>query len=164
MAQSRCAECRAGVEIAEDFDHGAHIRCGSCHTSLRVVRAAGAGPRLVHADPEPLRDALRDVEGRLDAVEADLRTARASLGIGVNGLGLGLLYVVARVALEEQNLSTDLLVSAGLIALASGVALELTNLFFLAKRRRMTELGAEADELRAGVRLLKRQLRDAMRR
>jgi len=163
MPTSRCAAYRAAVEIAEDFAHGAQLRCPSCHTSLRVVRRAGAQPRLVHAEVEPLRDSLADGQRRLEAAEKDLAVARASLGIGVNGLGLGLLYVVAKVALEEQPLTRDIIVTAVVIAIAAGLGLELVNLFFLAKRRRMAELGAEIDELRSGNKELRRKLRDAMR-
>jgi uncharacterized membrane protein len=151
------------VEVSDDFAHGAHIRCTSCHTSMRVVRGAGVGPRLVHADVEPVRDALSEGERRQRNAEAELRTARASLGIGVNGLGLGVLYVVAKVGIEDLPLTSDLIYAAVAIAIVSGVALELVNFFLLAKRRRMSELGAEIDELRSGNRELRRKLREAMR-
>jgi hypothetical protein len=95
--------------------------------------------------------------------EAELAKARASLGIGVNGLGLGLLYIVAKLGLEELPLTRDIIYTAVVIAVAAGVGLELVNLLFLAKRRRMGELGAEIDALRSGNRELKRKLRDAMR-
>lgn len=163
MASSRCGECRAPIEVADDFAHGAQIRCNSCHTSMRVVRGAGAGPRLVHADPEPLREALSEGERRMRMAEGELAKARASLGIGVNGLGLGVLYLVARVGLEEMHLTRELIIRAAVIAVVSGILLELANLLFLAKRRRMSELGAEIDELRKGNRDLKRKLRDATR-
>jgi hypothetical protein len=163
LAGSRCAECRASVEVGDDFAHGAQIRCGSCHTSLRVVRGAGVGPRLVHADPEPIREALTDSERRLRDAEKGLRAARASLGIGVNGLGLGVLYVVAKVGLEELPLTSDLIYTAVAIAIVAGIGLELVNFLFLAKRRRMAELGAEIDELRSSTRELRRKLREALR-
>lgn len=162
MADGRCAECGAAVSVSDDYAHGSQVRCGSCQTSLRVLR--GEGLRLVHADVDPLREALQLGQRRQKELQAELARARASVGIGVNGLGLGLLYLIAKVGLEEQPLTTDLMVTALIITLAAGVALELANLLFLAKRQQISRLSEEVSRIESDNRHLQRQLRNAMRR
>jgi hypothetical protein len=159
----RCLNCRAEVSVPDTFADGDSIQCGVCGTSLKIVR--GGGPlRLLIADVGPLRDEMKAVQLRIGALESDLARARASFGIGANGLGLGVLYVVAQVGLEEKQISRGLLLTALAISLVSGIALELANLFFLAKRREMARLSAEIDQARADLRLIQRKIQESVRR
>ena len=159
---ARCPICRASVLVEARDTHGDQIHCDNCKNAFRVVRREGA-VRLVIADAGPLRDEMRAIQQRIAGLEGDLRTARASLGIGANGFGLGVLYVVVKVALEEQPLTTALIGTAAAIALVTGILLELANFCFLAKRQAMSRLSVEIAEAQQQARHLRQTIREATR-
>lgn len=159
--RARCVHCRSDVLVPETYAHGDHIKCGACGTQHKVNR--GEVLRLVLADVTPLREALREHERLVERLEDELSGARRSMGIGVNGLLVGFVYVLWQVAREDQAWSLGLLVKAGLIALGVGVGLELINYFFLAKRQRIARLSAELREARENGRHLQTTLREAGR-
>jgi hypothetical protein len=148
--------------VPETFADGDNLQCKTCGVGLRVIRRGAL--RLVIADVEPLRHELRAAQQRISSAEKDLARARASLGIGANGLGLGVLYVVAKVALEEQPLSRELILSAVAIAIVTGILLELANFLFLAKRREMARLSAEISEMEKDSQDLQRRIRESVKR
>ncbi|MGE0455403.1 MAG: hypothetical protein AB7O37_15135 [Vicinamibacteria bacterium] len=158
----RCLNCKSEVQVPNTFAEGEIIQCGSCRLSLKILRRGAL--RLVIADVGPLRDELRFAQQRVAGLESELARARASFGIGANGLGLGVLYIVAQVALEEQELTRGLIGTAVAIALASGVALELANYLFLAKRREMARLSADIETLQGDVRQMQAKIRESLRR
>lgn len=159
---ARCLSCRSEIQVPDTFADGDKTQCGTCGTALRVQRRGAL--RLVIADVEPLRLEVRSAQQRMAALESELGRARASFGIGANGLGLGVLYVVAQVALEEKPLSRELLVTATLIAVLTGVLLELANFLFLAKRREMTRLSQEIGEIKREIQDRQRKIRESLRR
>jgi len=122
------------------------------------------GLRLVIGDPLALRETLRLI--KLDIAEAnrELQTARASWGIGVNGFGIGVLYVVAKVALEERALSRGLIVEAVVLSVLVGVVLELVNTLFLAKRQAISRLTEQVRLATAEQKELERKIRESSRR
>jgi hypothetical protein len=160
-AKARCTHCRVEVEVTAQYAHGDHIKCGTCSTKHKVVR--GEVLRLVLADPTPLRDTLRSTEQMIDRLEAERRGVSASVGIGANGFGIGVLWVVYKVALGGEPLSVSLFVTALVIGLLSGIALEGANWLFLAKRHRITKLTEEIEEARSEGAKLRQQIRDATR-
>lgn len=165
MSQSRnarCANCRSEVSVSDSSVDGAHINCGSCSVRLRVVRADGL--RLVMADPMALQETLRQL--RLDIARAsrELQAARASWGIGVNGFGIGVLYVVAKVALEQRHLNQGLLLEAVAVSVVVGVLLELANYLFLAKRQAISSLTEQLRLATLEQRELERKIRESSRR
>src|SRR5678815_5209907 len=110
MSQSRvakCINCRGDVSVPDAYEDGAQISCGQCSTQLKIVRKDGL--RLIIADPLALRESLREMKQDIVRLNRELQTARASWGIGVNGFGIGLLYVIARMFLEHRQLSRDLI-------------------------------------------------------
>jgi hypothetical protein len=119
--------------------------------------------RLVIADVGPLKEALFDIRRVIERIEDELRGARRSFGIGANGIGLGVVYAVYQVAINEQSLSQQLLLASIGVGLASGVFLEAVNYLFMAKRQRIRRLSAELDEARANGRQLEKQIREASR-
>lgn len=157
----RCVNCRTEIEVTARYAHGDHITCGTCDTRHRVLR--GDVLRLVLADVGPLKDQLRDNQKRIGDLEADLQHARASMGIGANGLAVGLIWVLYQVGLKDAQLSTGLFWQAAGLGLASGVLLELCNYLFLAKRHKMTQLSAEIATLRSEGRQLQQKIREASR-
>lgn len=159
--RARCVHCREEISIAERYAHGDHIKCGVCGTKHKVVR--GDRLRLVIADVGPLRDALAQNERMVERLEADLARARASLGIGVNGIGIGLIYALYQVGVAGAPLGTSLLWTSLGIAALSGALLEAANWSFLAKRSAMMRYGRELDEARAESHRLRQQIRDATR-
>ncbi len=160
-AKAPCVNCREAVEIPERYAQGDHIRCGACGTDHKLVR--GDKLRLVIADVGPLRDALGQNEQLVRRLESDLAQARASLGIGANGFGIGVIFLVYRLAIAGDTLSTALVVGAVLIALVSGALLEGANWLFLAKRHKIDSLSAELQEARADASRLRAQIRDSLR-
>ena len=90
---------------------------------------------LVMADPMALQETLRQLRMDVARANRELQTARASWGVGVNGFGIGVVYVVAKVALEERPLDRGLLLEAVAVSVVVGVLLELANYLFLAKRQ-----------------------------
>jgi hypothetical protein len=162
VLKARCLHCRADVEVPASYADGDHVRCGTCGTQHKVQR--GDVLRLVLADIAPLRDSHRENQQRIGILQADLRQARGSFGIGANGLGIGVIYVVWQVALKEQPISQHLFMEALGIAIASGVLLELANWLFLAKRQTISRLQEEIRQTEAENRLLQQRIREASRR
>ena len=165
MSQSRaarCPNCRSEVVVPESYAEGAQIGCGTCSVQLRIMRAEGL--RLVIADPLALRETLRQIKVDIEATKRELQTARASWGIGVNGFGIGLLYVVARMFLEQRRLSQELVVRAIVLSLLVGVLLELANYLFLAKRKAISRLSEQLRRSVADQRETERKIRESSRR
>ena len=147
--------------MPDSYAHGDHIKCGACGTRHKVQR--GDVVRLVLADVTPLKEALKANEVMISRLEDELRGARASFGVGVNGFGIGLAYAIWQVGFKGQMIDSDLGVKALGVALASGIALEAANYLFLAKRQRMTRLAAEIEEAREEGRRLEQKIREAGR-
>jgi hypothetical protein len=166
MSQSRiarCISCRFEVSVPDSYADGAQISCGSCAVQLRIVRSGGA-LSLVIADPLALRETLRQIKVDIAQANRELQAARASWGIGVNGLGIGVLYVVARVALEERVLNRELIIGAVGLAVIVGVLLELVNYLFLAKRQTISRLTEQIRLATAEEKELARKIRQSSRR
>lgn len=159
---ARCVSCRSEVSVPDSYAEGAQIDCGSCATRLRIMRAGGL--RLVIADSLALQEALRQIRLDISTTSRELQTARASWGIGVNGLGIGVLDVVAKVALENRHLNRALLVEAAVISVVVGVLLELANLLFLAKRKAISRLTEQLKRAEAEQREIQRKIRETSRR
>ena len=159
--KARCTHCREEVSVPDSYAHGDHIKCGTCGTKHKVVR--GDRLRLVISDVAPLRDALAQNQQLVDRLEADLADARASFGIGANGIGIGVIFVVYQVGMKSAPLSMSLLLNALGIAVVSGLVLEAANWSFLAKRNAMTRLSKELEEARGEGARLRQQIRDATR-
>ena len=158
--KGRCVHCRTDILVPASYADGDHIKCGACDTGHRVVRTNN-GMRLVIADVAPLRETLRQNDQRLRVLEAEFSDARASLGLGVNGLLIGLLYIIVKIAWDAEPLTKGLIVTAVVIAVLVGVALELANFFFLQKRTKMMRLGEEIEQLNQDSRELRRQIRES---
>lgn len=160
-ASPRCVLCRVEVAVPASYEHGDQVKCGSCGTLHKVVR--GEHVRLVLADLSTLRESVRAAENLVRQLEADLRAARGSMGVGVNGLGVGLAYVVWQIGLEEATWSTALLWQAGLVSLVAAVLFEAANYLFLAKRQHLTRLSKEIESARSELFQLRQRLREASR-
>jgi hypothetical protein len=160
-SKARCVNCREEISVADRYAHGDHIKCGVCGTKHKVVR--GDRLRLVIADVGPLRDALVQNERLAERLEAELAQARASLGIGANGLGIGVIYALYQVGVNGAPIGRSLLLTSLGIAIFTGVLLEAANWSFLAKRSKMTRLSAELDEALAEGEKLRQQIREASR-
>lgn len=159
--KARCVHCRSDVLVPDTYAHGDHIKCGTCGTKHKVSR--GEILRLVLADPTPLKEALLANRQAVERLEAELQSARGSLGLGVNGFGLGVVYLLWQVALRDRPWSKGLLLAAIAIALLTGALLELANYLFLAKRQAITRLTAEIEAARAEGAHIRQQLREADR-
>jgi hypothetical protein len=158
-AKARCVHCREEISVADRYAHGDHIKCGVCGTKHKVVR--GDRLRLVIADVGPLRDSLAQNERLVERLEAELAHARASLGIGANGFGIGLAYALYQVGFNGAPISKSLALTSLGVALVSGLLLEAANWSFLAKRNALMRLGKELDEARADGQKLRQQIREA---
>jgi len=159
--KARCVNCRSEIDVPQTYAHGDHIKCGTCGMQHKVQR--GEVLRLVIADAGPMKDALREAQLRIATLEAELKAARASVGIGVNGLGLGLIYVLYQVGHNDVQFSEHLLWVAAGVALFSGIVLEICNYLFLAKRKNLTRISGEIAQLRSETRTLQQKIRDASR-
>jgi hypothetical protein len=159
-ATAPCVHCRTNVTVPTSYTDGDHIKCGACNTQHRVVRGNGS-LRLVIADIAPLREALRVHNQRIESLENQLQAARGSFGIGANGFGVGVIYVLLKVAWEEQPLTREIIVNAVVIALLTGFVLELANFLFLSKRRLMNQLSEELETMRHEAKDLQKKIRDA---
>jgi hypothetical protein len=157
----RCLHCRESVEVSERYAHGDHIRCGVCSTDHKLVR--GDRLRLVLADIGPLRDALAQNQQLVRRLEAELAQARASLGIGANGIGIGVAFAVYRVGFGGAAIDMSLLWAALGVAVVSGALLEAANWSFLAKRNVITRLSGELAEAREEGSRMRTQIRDSTR-
>jgi hypothetical protein len=158
----RCAHCRSEIAVPGSYQHGDHVKCGSCGMRHKVARGEGA-PRLVIADVGPLRDALQANKALIDRLDAELRHARGSFGLGVNGFGVALAYALWQIMRNEHPIDAGLAWEAAGVAIVTGLALEAANFFFLAKRQRMRRLSDEIDEARTEGRSLEQKIRDASR-
>ncbi len=156
-----CVNCREAISVPDRYAHGDHIVCGACRTKHKVVR--GDRLRLVLADVGPLRDALGQNEQLVSRLEGDLARARASYGIGVNGILFGLAFAAYQVLVDGAPISSSLLLNAAVIAIVAGLLLEAANWSFLAKRSRMTRISEEIEEARAEGARIRQQLREATR-
>ena len=166
MAESvkgRCVHCRADILVPDTYHHGDHVKCGQCGTRHKVMRGEREGVRLVLADIGPLRDALKANQAMVGRLEDELRGARHSIGLGANGVGIGVAYLVWQVALKDMPLSTNLLWSSVMVGVASGIVLELLNYVALAKRKHITRITADLDEARAEGRVLQQRIRESSR-
>lgn len=159
--RARCVNCRVEISVPETYAHGDHIKCGGCGTKHKVVR--GDVLRLVLADVAPLREQLQTNRERVARLEDELRGARRSLGIGVNGLGVGLIYALVQIGLENRLIDSALIRETVLVALTSGLLLELANYMFLAKRGQISRLSGEIEALRGEMRQLEQRIREAGR-
>jgi hypothetical protein len=158
---ARCVHCREEISVPDSYAQGDHVRCGSCKTKHKVVR--GDRLRLVLADAAPLREALAQNQQLVDRLEAELAQARASFGVGANGIGIGVIFAVYQVGMRGAAISMDLLLNAAGIALVSGLLLEGANWAFLAKRSAITRLTSELEEARGEGSRLRQQIREASR-
>ena len=157
--KARCVHCREEISVADRYAHGDHIKCGVCSTKHKVVR--GDRLRLVIADVGPLRELLAQNEKMVERLGAELAHARASLGIGANGIGIGVIYALYQVGVKGAPIGKGLLWTSVAIAIVSGLLLEAANWSFLAKRSAMTRLSRELDEARAEGQKLRQQIREA---
>ena len=156
-----CSHCRSDILVMQQYAHGDHIKCGSCGTKHKVVR--GDRIRLVIADVGPIKDALVQNEQLVHRLEAELSHARGSFGIGANGIGIAVAYAIYQLTLKDAPLGKDLLWSAVVVAVASGIFLEAVNYLFLAKRQAISRFSAELEEARSDGLVLRQKLREAGR-
>lgn len=159
--RARCVNCRVEISVPETYAHGDHIKCGSCGMKHKVAR--GEVLRLVLADVAPLREQLETNRDRLARLEDELLGARRSLGIGVNGLGVGLIYALVQIGINNRMIDNALIRDAVVVILVSGLLLELANYLFLAKRSRIRKLSSEMETLRGETRQLEQRIREAGR-
>jgi hypothetical protein len=159
--KGRCAHCRSDIAVPATYAHGDFIKCGTCGMQHKVVR--GEGVKLVIADASPLKEALRTNDAMVERLQDELRGARRSFGIGVNGLGIGVAYAIYLVAMKEHALDTQLATKAVMAMVVSGIVLELLNYFFLAKRQRVKRLQAEIEEAQANSDELEQKIRESSR-
>jgi hypothetical protein len=159
--KARCLHCREAISVPDRYAHGDHVVCGSCRTRHKVVRADRL--RLVLADVGPLRDALGQNKQLVSRLEAELSQARASFGIGVNGIGIGVIYIMYQVGMKGALLSTSLLWNAAGIAVVTGLLLEAANWSFLAKRSVITRINRDLGEARTEGNRIRQQMREASR-
>src|SRR5262249_8134552 len=123
-----------------------------------------AGLRLPIADVGPLRDEIKSIQSRIVSLESDLARARASFGIGANGFGIAVAYVVFQVAINNQILSRALFIQAAAVGILSGVVLELANFLFLAKRREMSRLGDEIKAAQSDILQIQSKIRESVKK
>ena len=159
---ARCLNCRSEVSVPDSYADGAQVGCETCAVQLRIIRTGGL--RLVIADVRGLKEQLRQLKLMVTETNRELQVAKASWGIGVNGLGIGVLYVVARVALEEREVNQGLIIEAVVISILVGVLLEVANHTFLAKRQAITRLTEQLKRETAEQRELERKIRESSRR
>ena len=163
MQNARCPQCRSSNDVPDSYSNGDTLACTNCHTQLRVLRSDKGALRLVVADPGPLREQLAFNKAQLDRLGADLQEARASFGIGANGFGIGVVYVVVQIAVDERMLDGSLLMEAAGIAIVVGIALEAANHLFLKKRKAIDRITADMAELRESQKGLQSLIREAER-
>jgi hypothetical protein len=158
---ARCVNCRTDVRVPDAYAHGDHIKCGTCGTQHKVRR--GEVLRLVLADVAPLKESLLETQARVENLETELRHARASIGIGTSGLGVGLAYLIYQVGFNEALLSSTLAWHSLGVALGAGIVLEVCNYLFLAKHQAIKRLSTEIANLTAEGRQIQQKIRDASR-
>jgi hypothetical protein len=117
----------------------------------------------VLADVTPLREALQQNEQLINRLGAELAHARASFGIGANGIGIAVAFVVYQVGWKDVQLSLNLLLNAVGVAIVSGLLLEAANWAFLAKRSSITRLSQEIADAQTESHRIRQQIRDSTR-
>jgi hypothetical protein len=157
----RCVYCHVDVKVPASYAHGDHIKCGACGTKHKVVR--GDRLRLVIADTGPLKDSLVQNEQLVHRLESELAHARASYGIGANGVGIGVVYLLYQIGVKGASFDGGLIANAIGVALFAGLLLELANFLFLAKRHHMTRISAELEEAEEEGARLRQMIREASR-
>ena len=160
--KARCVHCRSDIAVPATYAQGDFIKCGTCGTQHKVIRT-GSSVRLVMADVAPLREALRVNDALVERLRDELKGARRSIGIGVNGVGIGVAYAIYLVALQEHAVDMQLAIKAVTAMVGSGIVLELLNYFFLAKRQRVKRLSAELDEAEQNSEELAQKIRESSR-
>src|SRR5688500_5235630 len=161
--KGRCVHCRADILVPDTYHHGDHVKCGQCGTRHKVSRGEREGVRLVLADVGPLRDALKANQNLVGRLEDELRGARHSVGLGANGLGIGVAYLIWQLVLKDAPMTGGLSWEAVMVGVAAGVALELLNYVALAKRKAISRISSELDEAREEGRALQQKIREASR-
>ena len=164
VTPAKCLNCRSEVMVPNSYTDGDTMQCGVCGMGLKVQKLGGGGIKLVISDVGPLRDEMKATQQRVSALESDLARARASFGIGINGFGIGVLYVILQVMVEDKNISREMIWNAVAIALVSGIGLELANFFFLAKRREMARLSTEISEATKEINSIQQKIRESLRK
>ena len=159
--KARCVHCREDVSVPDHYAHGDHVKCGACGTKHKVVRTDRL--RLVLADVGPLRDALGQNQQLVSRLESELARARASFGIGANGIVIGVIFGLYQVGMRGTPLSMNLLLNALGIAVVSGLILEAANWSFLSKRSAITRIQVELKEAREEGERIRQQMREATR-
>jgi hypothetical protein len=159
--KARCVHCREEVSVPDHYAHGDHVKCGSCGTKHKVVRADRL--RLVLADVGPLRDALTQNQQLVSRLEADLTRTRMRFGIGANGIVAGVMFALYEVGMRGVPLSMNLLLNVLGIAAVSGLLLEVANWSFLSKRSAITRIQLELEEAREEGNRIRQQMREATR-
>src|SRR5262245_42630582 len=158
---ARCVYCRVDIAVPASYTHGDHIKCGACGTKHKVVR--GDRLRLVLADTAPLKESLTQNEHLVHRLESELAHARASFGIGANGIGIGVVYMLYQLGFKGAPLGGELIGNAAGIALVTGLLFEVANYLFLAKRQQMTRISAELEEAEEEGARLRQLIREASR-
>ena len=92
------------------------------------------------------------------------RTVLLGFVVELGGLVEEQVAVVAQVMLEDKNITRELLLNAGAIGVVSGIALELANFFFLAKRREMSRLSGEIAAAQKEINSIQQKIRESLRR
>jgi hypothetical protein len=161
VPRAQCSHCRSDILVTDRYAHGDHIKCGSCGTKHKVVR--GDRVRLVIADVGPIKDALAQNEQLVQRLEAELSQARGSFGLGANGIGIAVAYALYQLTLKDAPLGKDLLWSAIVVAVVTGLLLEAVNYLFLAKRQAISRFSAELEEARSEGLVLRQKIREAGR-
>ena len=163
-AKARCSHCRADILVPDQYQHGDHVKCGACGMRHKVMRGEKeGGVRLVIADVGPLRDALLHNQQLVGRLEDELRGARHSVGLGVNGIGIGVAYFMYQVFLNNREISVELLRGAIFVAIGCGIVLELLNYLALAKRQAITRITRDLDDARTEGRALQQKIRESGR-
>jgi hypothetical protein len=160
-SKARCVSCREQVVVPDQYAHGDYIACGSCGTKHKVAR--GEKVRLVIADVTPLRDSLTQNQHTQERIQAELARARASFGIGVNGLGIGVIFALYQLGWKGEPFGGNLIANAVGVAIVTGLLLEAANWAFLAKRQKITRLSEELEEMETEAREIRQKIRDASR-
>ena len=159
--KARCISCRVDITVPDSYAQGDHIKCGACGMQHKIIR--GENLKLVLADVGPLKDSLRQNRALIQRLENDLRAARGSFGMGVNGLGIALIYILWQVGQQDRMFERALLWEALAVGLVSGLLLELANYLFLAKRTAMGRLSDEIDAALADAKQLEQKIREGSR-
>jgi hypothetical protein len=115
------------------------------------------------ADVGPLREAYQANQALIERLEAELRAARGSFGIGANGFGLGVAFFIWQVALRDHTADASLAWTSVAVAIGSGVLLEVLNVLFLTKRKKISKLHGDIHEAEEEGRAIQKKLREAQR-